>query len=143
MNCGGSMAARGKSSGYLCALLSFSLYAALYYNTRSSIPWGANSVAGIRDSNDSYMLKFIPPFQITRLKPIYLMEKVGTTMDQGNKLRGTNVGKVHNSALWCRMWGRKGPIIRYELPVISFDVFGEPGLGHLLQGRELHLGPDM
>ncbi|KAI3787380.1 hypothetical protein L1987_41815 [Smallanthus sonchifolius] len=43
------------------------------------------NVAGIRDSNDSYTLKFNPPFQITRLKPIYQMKKVGTTMDQGNK----------------------------------------------------------
>ncbi|KAK9058362.1 hypothetical protein SSX86_023203 [Deinandra increscens subsp. villosa] len=67
------------------------------------------------------------------------MTTVGTTMDQpnkGNKHGATNVGKIQNSASGFKRWGRKGPFIRYGLPMISLTVFGALGLGHLLQGSK-------
>ncbi|XP_076912029.1 uncharacterized protein LOC143570199 [Bidens hawaiensis] len=64
------------------------------------------------------------------------MTTVGTTMDQGNKLGATNAGKVHNSTSGFKRWGRKGPFIRYGLPMISLTVFGALGPGHLWQGSK-------
>ncbi|KAI3806324.1 hypothetical protein L1987_22223 [Smallanthus sonchifolius] len=67
------------------------------------------------------------------------MTTVGTTMDQpnqANKLGATNVAKVQNLASGFKRWGRKGPFIRYGLPMISLTVFGALGLGHLLQGSK-------
>ncbi|KAL8204524.1 hypothetical protein R6Q57_010147 [Mikania cordata] len=67
------------------------------------------------------------------------MTTVGTTMGQpnnGNKLGATNVGKFQNPASGFKRWGRKGPFIRYGLPMISLTVFGALGLGHLLQGSK-------
>lgn len=66
------------------------------------------------------------------------MTTVGTTMGQpnkANKFGATNIAKVQNSASGFKRWGRKGPFIRYGLPMISLTVFGALGLGHLLQGR--------
>ncbi|KAK1412770.1 hypothetical protein QVD17_34270 [Tagetes erecta] len=67
------------------------------------------------------------------------MTTVGTTMDQPNKANkhgATNVAKVQNAASGFKRWGRKGPFIRYGLPMISLTVFGALGLGHLLQGSK-------
>ncbi|KAM0044745.1 putative cytochrome c oxidase assembly protein COX16 [Helianthus debilis subsp. tardiflorus] len=59
-------------------------------------------------------------------------------MDQtskANKPGATNV-QVQSSASGFKRWGRKGPFIRYGLPMISLTVFGALGLGHLLQGSK-------
>ncbi|KAI3683280.1 hypothetical protein L1987_83783 [Smallanthus sonchifolius] len=56
-------------------------------------------------------------------------------MVQGNKVGATNVGRVQNSASGFKRWGRKGPFIRYGLPMISLTVFGALWLGHLLQAK--------
>ncbi|KVI00465.1 hypothetical protein Ccrd_021281 [Cynara cardunculus var. scolymus] len=66
------------------------------------------------------------------------MTTVGTTMDQpnkANKLGATNSARIQSPASGFKRWGRKGPFIRYGLPMISLTVFGALGLGHLLQGR--------
>ncbi|PWA89341.1 cytochrome c oxidase assembly protein COX16 [Artemisia annua] len=55
------------------------------------------------------------------------MTTVGTTMEQP---------KLQNKASGFKRWGRKGPFIRYGLPMISLTVFGALGLGHLLQGSK-------
>ncbi|KAJ0765312.1 putative cytochrome c oxidase assembly protein COX16 [Helianthus annuus] len=70
---------------------------------------------------------------------MFKMTTVGTTMDQtskANKPGATNVAKVRSSASGFKRWGRKGPFIRYGLPMISLTVFGALGLGHLLQGSK-------
>ncbi|CAI9268941.1 unnamed protein product [Lactuca saligna] len=68
------------------------------------------------------------------------MTTIGTTMDQQsnttNKPESTNAAKIQNSASGFKRWGRKGPFIRYGLPMISLTVFGALGLGHLLQGSK-------
>ncbi|KAI3511386.1 hypothetical protein L1887_18539 [Cichorium endivia] len=67
------------------------------------------------------------------------MTTIGTTMNQpnnANKPGSTNTAKVQNSASGFKRWGRKGPFIRYGLPMISLTVFGALGLGHLLQGSK-------
>lgn len=54
-----------------------------------------------------------------------------TLQSQGGKETAT----VQKSASAFKRWGRKGPFLRYGLPMISLTVFGALGLGHLLQGR--------
>ncbi|CAH1441225.1 unnamed protein product [Lactuca virosa] len=68
------------------------------------------------------------------------MTTIGTTMDQQpnttNRPESKNSTKIQNSASGFKRWGRKGPFIRYGLPMISLTVFGALGLGHLLQGSK-------
>ncbi|PNY05094.1 kinesin-like protein [Trifolium pratense] len=56
-----------------------------------------------------------------------------TLQSQAGKENST----VVKSASSFKRWGRKGPFLRYGLPMISLTVFGALGLGHLLQGRRL------
>jgi len=48
---------------------------------------------------------------------------------------GKESSTVEKTASTFKRWGRKGPFLRYGLPMISLTVFGALGLGHLLQGR--------
>jgi hypothetical protein len=54
-----------------------------------------------------------------------------TLHSQAGKENSTVVKSVSS----FKRWGRKGPFLRYGLPMISLTVFGALGLGHLLQGR--------
>ncbi|XP_023736779.1 uncharacterized protein LOC111884693 [Lactuca sativa] len=67
------------------------------------------------------------------------MTTIGTTMNQQpnttNKLEYTNAAKIQNSASWFKIWGRKGPFIRYGLLMIPLNMFGALGLGHLFTSQ--------
>ncbi|KAL4561280.1 hypothetical protein LXL04_033444 [Taraxacum kok-saghyz] len=66
----------------------------------------------------------------------FRMTTIGTTMEQPNNSKKPGA-KIQNSASsGFKRWGRKGPFIRYGLPMISLTVFGALGLGHLLQGSK-------
>ncbi|XP_061347082.1 uncharacterized protein LOC133292651 [Gastrolobium bilobum] len=43
---------------------------------------------------------------------------------------------IQKSASSFKRLGRKGPFVRYGLPMISLTVLGALGLGHLLQGSK-------
>ncbi|RHN81484.1 putative cytochrome c oxidase assembly protein COX16 [Medicago truncatula] len=49
---------------------------------------------------------------------------------------GKESSTVEKTASTFKRWGRKGPFLRYGLPMISLTVFGALGLGHLLQGSK-------
>ncbi|XP_022850188.1 uncharacterized protein LOC111372196 isoform X1 [Olea europaea var. sylvestris] len=67
------------------------------------------------------------------------MKSVYMTTDQQKKLDNApaqSVARFENSASKFSRWGRKAPLVRYGLPMISLTVLGALGLGHLLQGSK-------
>nr|KAJ0221814.1 hypothetical protein LSAT_V11C200054010 [Lactuca sativa] len=67
------------------------------------------------------------------------MTTIKTTMDRQpnttNKPEYTNAAKIQNSALGYKIWGIKGPFIRYGLLMISLNVFVALGLGYLFTSQ--------